>query len=105
MARKLAILSVIVGVVLLGVLMYAGVIPAIVQGPSPGDLLMALGRRDVWPRHDLALAAAMREVKRLRAVPTLDRQLDVSESWRPWRAVAARILWHHYLSTPRRRRS
>lgn len=43
MARKLAILSVIVGVGLLGVLMYAGVIPAIVQGPSPGDLLMALG--------------------------------------------------------------
>lgn len=74
-------------------------------GPWSADiyLLMALGRPDVWPRHDLALAAAMHEVKRLRRRPTLDRQLALSESWRPWRAVAARILWHHYLSTPRRR--
>lgn len=74
-------------------------------GPWSADiyLLMALGRRDVWPRHDLALASAMREVKRLRSVPTPERQLEIAESWRPWRAVAARILWHHYLSTPRRR--
>ena len=74
-------------------------------GPWSADiyLLMALGRRDVWPRHDLALAAAMREVKRLRSLPTPERQLEIAESWRPWRAVAARILWHHYLSTPRRR--
>ena len=74
-------------------------------GPWSADiyLLMALGRPDVWPRRDLALAAAMREVKRLRPLPTLERQLSLSESWRPWRAVAARILWLHYLSTPRRR--
>jgi DNA-3-methyladenine glycosylase II len=74
-------------------------------GPWSADiyLLMALGRRDVWPRHDLALASAMREVKRLRALPTLERQLKISAAWRPWRAVAARALWHHYLSTPRTR--
>ena len=74
-------------------------------GPWSADiyLLMALGRRDIWPRHDLALAAAMREIKRLRTLPTPDRQLEIGEAWRPWRAVAARILWHHYLSTPRRR--
>jgi DNA-3-methyladenine glycosylase II len=74
-------------------------------GPWSADiyLLMALGRRDVWPRHDLALATAMREVKRLRALPTLERQLEISDTWRPWRAVAARTLWHHYLSTPRTR--
>jgi DNA-3-methyladenine glycosylase II len=74
-------------------------------GPWSADiyLLMALGRRDVWPRHDLALASAMREVKRLRSVPTPERQLEIAESWHPWRAVAARLMWHHYLSTPRRR--
>jgi DNA-3-methyladenine glycosylase II len=64
-------------------------------------LLMALGRRDVWPSHDLALAGALRELKRLRSLPTPERQLEISAPWRPWRAVAARILWHHYLSTPR----
>ena len=74
-------------------------------GPWSADiyLLMALGRPDVWPRHDLALASAMREVKRLRSVPGIERQLEISESWRPWRAVAARILWHHYLRTRRPR--
>ena len=76
-------------------------------GPWTADiyLLMALGRRDVWPRHDLALAGAMRELKRLRALPTPERQLEISDAWRPWRAVAARILWHHYLSTARMRAS
>ena len=74
-------------------------------GPWSADiyLLMALRRRDVWPRHDLALAAAMQEVKRLRSLPSPERQLAIAEAWRPWRAVAARVLWHHYLSTPRRR--
>ena len=69
-------------------------------GPWSADiyLLMALGRRDVWPRHDLALASAMREVKRLRSVPTPERQLQIAEVWRPWRAVAARLMWHHYLN-------
>lgn len=69
-------------------------------GPWSADiyLLMALGRRDVWPRHDLALASAMREVKGLRSLPTPERQLEIAEAWRPWRAVAARLMWHHYLS-------
>ena len=68
-------------------------------GPWSADiyLLMALGRRDVWPRHDLALASAMRDVKRLRSLPTPERQLEIAEAWRPWRAVAARLMWHHYL--------
>ena len=64
-------------------------------------LVMALGRPDVWPAHDLALAQALREVKRLRTPPDARRQLRLAETWRPWRAVAARILWHYYLSTPR----
>ncbi len=69
-------------------------------GPWSADiyLLMALGRRDVWPRHDLALASAMRDLKRLRSLPTPERQLEIAEAWRPWRAVAARLMWHHYLS-------
>ena len=73
-------------------------------GPWSADvyLLMALGRPDVWPSHDLALAGAMREVKRLRVLPGPERQLEIGERWRPWRAVAARILWHHYLSRPPR---
>lgn len=62
-------------------------------------LLMALRRPDVWPRGDLALAKAAREVKNLGDLPDQDQLEDLAESWRPWRAVAARVLWHHYLST------
>jgi DNA-3-methyladenine glycosylase II len=62
--------------------------------------LMALRRPDVWPRGDLALAVALREVKRLRAVPTHERQHAIAMRWAPWRSVAARILWTHYLARP-----
>ena len=69
-------------------------------GPWSVDIyfLMALRRPDVWPRGDLALASALREVKGLRALPSHDEQLKLSHAWAPWRSVAARILWAHYLS-------
>lgn len=65
--------------------------------------LMVLLRPDVWPRGDLALAIALREVKQLPHRPGHEEQLAIAENWRPYRAAAVRILWHHYLSTPRRR--
>jgi DNA-3-methyladenine glycosylase II len=61
-------------------------------------LLMALGRPDAWPAKDLALAVAAREVKRLPARPTPPELEALGEAWRPFRAAAARILWHYYLS-------
>lgn len=61
-------------------------------------LLMALGRPDVWPSGDLALAVAARTSLDLRALPSGAELLELAEAWRPWRAVAARILWHAYLS-------
>jgi DNA-3-methyladenine glycosylase II len=66
-------------------------------------LLMALRRPDVWPVGDLALAVALREVKRLERRPGPNEMEQIAAAWRPHRAVAARLLWHHYLSTPRRR--
>ncbi len=69
-------------------------------GPWTADiyLLMALRRPDVWPDGDVALAAAAHRVKRLRQRPNFDRLRKIAAKWRPWRSVAARILWHHYLS-------
>lgn len=61
-------------------------------------LLMALRRPDVWPPGDLALINAVSEVKRLRKAPTEKRLLAVTGPWSPWRSVAARVCWHHYLS-------
>lgn len=69
-------------------------------GPWTADvyLLMALRRPDVWPVGDLALQKAARRVKRLRKHPSPARLEKLGEAWRPWRAVAARMLWHDYLS-------
>ena len=72
-------------------------------GPWSADiyLLMALRRADAWPSGDLALAIAAKEVLRLRVVPDTAALGRVAERWRPWRAIAARILWQHYLGAPR----
>ncbi len=60
--------------------------------------LMVLRRQDIWPRGDLALLKAMKEIKGLDEVPDNEKSTEIAEKWHPWRSVAARILWHHYLS-------
>lgn len=60
-------------------------------------LLRALLRPDAWPAGDLALQLAAQSVKRLPARPTAAELGALAEPWRPWRAVAARLLWLHYL--------
>jgi len=61
-------------------------------------LLSAVRRPDIWPIGDLALAVAVQEVKRLRSRPSPERLERLSQLWRPYRAVAARLFWHAYLS-------
>ena len=75
-------------------------------GPWTVDIyyLMALRRPDVWPTGDLALAEALRHVKRLTRRPDTSEQQAISAGWAPWRSVAARLLWHYYLNTRRSHR-
>jgi DNA-3-methyladenine glycosylase II len=61
-------------------------------------LLMALRRPDAWPDGDIALATSARDVLHLEDRPTPIELTAIAERWRPWRAVAARLLWHAYLS-------
>ncbi len=61
-------------------------------------LLMALRRPDVWPTGDLALAVAARHALELSTLPSPDEMASLGARWKPWRAVAARLLWHYYLS-------
>ena len=60
-------------------------------------LLMALRRPDVWPHGDLALVKAAGRVKRLHPRPTPEAWEALAEPWRPYRSVAARVLWTEYL--------
>lgn len=61
-------------------------------------LLMALLRPDVMPKGDLALHVAWQKLKNLERRPGSDEFLQIAEKWKPFRAAAARILWHFYLS-------
>ena len=67
--------------------------------------LMVLGRPDAWPVHDIALAQAVADLRGLERRPDAAQMADLADGWRPWRAVAARILWHHYLSERAARRA
>ena len=72
-------------------------IPGIGPWTSTIYLLMVLGRPDVWPIGDIALATAVAEVKDLGHRPGPDEMAAIGDAWRPWRSVAARLLWHDYL--------
>ena len=61
-------------------------------------LLMALLRPDVMPKGDSALHAAYQKPTKMDARPASDEFVAMAEKWKPFRSVAARMLWHFYLS-------
>jgi DNA-3-methyladenine glycosylase II len=67
-------------------------------GPWTADiyLLSCLGHADAWPAGDLALQEAARLAFGLRARPNAKQMVALAEPWRPYRAVAARVLWTYY---------
>lgn len=58
-------------------------------------LLFSLGRPDVWPADDVGLMMGAQKLKRLPARPDARAMRSLAEPWRPYRAVAARLLWHY----------
>ena len=78
-------------------------IPGIGPWTSTIYLLMVLGRPDVWPAGDLALATAVRDALGLDRRPDPDELASLGDAWRPWRSVAARLFWHDYLGRRGRR--
>ncbi|HET7880758.1 MAG TPA: DNA-3-methyladenine glycosylase 2 family protein [Acetobacteraceae bacterium] len=59
-------------------------------------LLFALGRDDVFPAGDIALAASAAHLRHLAARPNPVELRALADAWRPSRALAARLLWHHW---------
>ncbi len=59
-------------------------------------LLSCLGRPDVWPAGDLALQVAAADILGKPERLTAEEMKQAGEAWRPWRAVAARLLWAWY---------
>lgn len=72
-------------------------VPGVGPWTSTIYLLMVLGRPDVWPVGDIALAESVGTVKGLGRRPDALEMADLGDAWRPWRSVAARLFWHDYL--------
>jgi DNA-3-methyladenine glycosylase II len=73
-------------------------------GPWTADiyLLFCLGNADAWPAGDLALQEAARLAFNLRKRPDAKMMVKFAEAWRPWRGVAAHLLWAYYHVVKRR---
>ena len=67
-------------------------------GPWTADIyiMFCLGRADAWAPGDLALQIAAQRALGLANRPDKNEMLELAERWRPWRAVAARMLWAYY---------
>jgi DNA-3-methyladenine glycosylase II len=67
-------------------------------GPWTADvyIMFCLGRADGWAPGDLALQVAAQRALELSQRPGKDEMLEIAERWRPWRGVAARLLWAYY---------
>jgi DNA-3-methyladenine glycosylase II len=73
-------------------------------GPWTADiyLLFCLGHADTWPAGDLALQEATRLALALPSRPDAKETGLLAEPWRPWRGIAARLLWAYYRAIKQR---
>ncbi|HEX7846644.1 MAG TPA: DNA-3-methyladenine glycosylase 2 family protein [Chitinophagaceae bacterium] len=60
-------------------------------------LMHALRRTDLFPLGDIALVNSLKFVKQLHPQVTKEKMLTIAEPWRPYRIIAAMILWHDYI--------
>ena len=65
-------------------------------------LMFVLQRADIFPVGDLAAVNALKRVKDMPAQTTREEIISVAEQWQPYRTVATMLLWHYYLSAPRK---
>lgn len=74
-------------------------------GPWTADayLLSALRRPDIWPIGDRALQVGAGERFASGLIPSTDELAELGDRWRPFRSVAARLIWHDYLQRRGRR--
>lgn len=60
-------------------------------------LMMMLHRTDLFPTGDIALINSVKYIKQLPPNTAKEEILSMAESWRPYRTIAAYLLWHAYI--------
>ncbi len=73
-------------------------------GPWTADiyLLFCLGHADAFPAGDLAVQEAARIALNLRKRPDAKALTKIAKAWRPWRGVAAHLMWAYYHAVKKR---
>ena len=66
-------------------------------------LMFVLQRVDIFPIGDLAAVNALKRVKDLPHTTTPEDVAITASTWQPYRTVATMLLWHYYLSAPKKR--
>ena len=59
-------------------------------------LLGCMSRLDAWPASDLGLQVAIQKIKGLEKKPKRLTIEEIADPWKPFRSVAALILWSSY---------
>ena len=59
-------------------------------------LMACLGRQDIWPIRDIGLQEGVRKLKNLTVRPDTNEMIAIANDWRPYRSVAANLLWKDY---------
>ena len=59
-------------------------------------LMACLGRQDIWPVGDIGLQEGVRRLKDLKERPNVEDMTYLAREWRPFRSVAANLLWADY---------
>ncbi len=59
-------------------------------------LMASLGRQDIWPVGDIGLQEGVRRLKDLKERPNVEDMTCLAREWRPFRSVAANLLWADY---------
>ncbi len=62
-------------------------------------LMFVLQRADIFPIGDLAAVNALKKLKKFSTEISAEKIHEVTATWKPYRTVAAMILWHYYLSS------
>jgi DNA-3-methyladenine glycosylase II len=73
-------------------------------GPWTADiyLLFCLGHADAFPAGDLAVQESARIAFNLHKRPDAKQLTKLAQVWRPWRGVAAHLLWAYYHAVKKR---
>ena len=59
-------------------------------------LMFSLGRADIFAAGDLALREAIRNIFQMETRPSSANVISIAEKWKPFRSVAALLLWKYY---------